>query len=54
VLRARLREEISSYKVPAHVVVIEDEQVPWLVSQKVDRRALVDLAEKLLAGRVAR
>ena len=53
-LRARLREEVSSYKVPAYFLVIEDEQVPWLVSQKVDRRALVTLAEKLLAERVGR
>lgn len=54
VLRTRLREEISSYKVPAHFLVIEDEQVPWLVSQKVDRRALLTLAEKVLAERDAR
>ena len=49
-IRSRLREELSSYKVPAHVLFITDEQVPWLVSQKVDRRALLTLAEKLLAG----
>jgi acyl-CoA synthetase (AMP-forming)/AMP-acid ligase II len=54
ILRQRLREELSSYKVPAHYLVIEDEQVPWLVSQKVDRRALTTLAEKLLAEQVAR
>ncbi|HEX4864906.1 MAG TPA: fatty acid--CoA ligase family protein, partial [Acidimicrobiales bacterium] len=54
VLRGRLREEISSYKVPTQVLVIEDDQVPWLVSQKVDRRALVTLAEKVLAERAAR
>ncbi|HEX6392574.1 MAG TPA: class I adenylate-forming enzyme family protein [Acidimicrobiales bacterium] len=53
-LRQRLREELSSYKVPAHFLVIEDEQVPWLVSQKVDRRALTTLAEKMLAEQVAR
>ena len=49
-IRRRLREELSSYKVPAQVLVIADEDVPWLVSQKVDRRALVSLAEKLLAS----
>lgn len=53
-LRQRLKEEISSYKVPAHILVIEDEQVPWLISQKVDRRALVTLAEKLLTEQRAR
>ncbi|HVA73691.1 MAG TPA: class I adenylate-forming enzyme family protein [Acidimicrobiales bacterium] len=49
-IRAHLKGELSSYKVPAHVLFITDEQVPWLVSQKVDRRALLTLAEKLLAG----
>lgn len=49
-IRSSLRDELSSYKVPAHVLFIADEQVPWLVSQKVDRRALLTLAEKLLAG----
>ena len=49
-IRVRLREELSSYKVPAQILFISDEQVPWLVSQKVDRRALLTLAEKLLAG----
>ena len=49
-IRSRLREELSSYKVPTRVLFISDEQVPWLVSQKVDRRALLTLAEKLLAG----
>jgi acyl-CoA synthetase (AMP-forming)/AMP-acid ligase II len=48
-LKDRLREELSSYKIPRHVLVIEDESVPWLISQKVDRRALTTLAEKLLA-----
>lgn len=54
VLRQKLREEISSYKVPSHFLVIEDDQVPWLVSQKVDRRALTTMAEKLLAEQAAR
>jgi acyl-CoA synthetase (AMP-forming)/AMP-acid ligase II len=49
-IRSRLREELSSYKIPARVLFITDEQVPWLVSQKVDRRALLTLAEKLLAA----
>jgi len=48
-LRERLREQLSSYKVPRHVLVIADEDVPWLISQKVDRRALNVLAEKLVA-----
>jgi acyl-CoA synthetase (AMP-forming)/AMP-acid ligase II len=47
-LRQRLRQQLSSYKVPRHILVISDAQVPWLASQKADRRALVTLAEKLL------
>jgi acyl-CoA synthetase (AMP-forming)/AMP-acid ligase II len=50
-LHQRLRSQLSSYKVPRHIFVIPDEQVPWLVSQKVDRRALVALAEDLVHGR---
>lgn len=46
-LRARLREQLSSYKVPRRVVVISDADVPWLTSQKADRRGLALLAEKL-------
>ena len=49
-LRERLRSRLSSFKVPEQVFVIDDEQVPWLVSQKADRRALLTLAERLAAG----
>jgi len=49
-LRARLREQLSSYKVPSRVELISDGDVPWLVSQKADRRALGALA----ASRTAR
>ncbi len=52
-LKERLREELSSYKVPRHVLVIGDETVPWLVSQKVDRKALTVRAEGLVAQAAA-
>jgi len=40
-LRARVKEEISAYKVPRHVVTFADaKEVPWLATGKVDRRAL--------------
>lgn len=42
-----LREQLSSFKVPRHVFVVDESDVVWLPSQKVDRRALVALAEKL-------
>jgi acyl-CoA synthetase (AMP-forming)/AMP-acid ligase II len=50
----RLREQLSSYKVPRHVFVFTDAEVPWLVSQKVDRRALQEMASKLVAAEPAR
>jgi len=49
-LRRRLREDLSSYKVPGHVLAISADQVPWMSSQKADRRALTALAEKLVAA----
>ncbi|HZT67863.1 MAG TPA: class I adenylate-forming enzyme family protein [Acidimicrobiales bacterium] len=49
-LRERLRQELSSYKVPRRVVIISDDDVPWLASQKADRRALAVLAEKMTSG----
>ncbi|HET6810588.1 MAG TPA: class I adenylate-forming enzyme family protein [Acidimicrobiales bacterium] len=48
--RARARDQLSSYKVPRRIFVIGNEDVPWLTSQKADRRALVVMAEKLAAG----
>ena len=47
-LRRRLARDLSSYKVPARVLAITGDQVPWMSSQKADRRALTALAEKLL------
>lgn len=40
-LRARVKDEIASYKVPRHVLVLrEAKELPWLASGKVDLRAL--------------
>ena len=40
-LRARLRDEIASYKVPRHVAVFtEQADLPWLESGKIDLQAL--------------
>ena len=47
-LRARLRTEMASYKVPRHVAVFADQQdLPWLESGKIDLQAL----RRLLAAR---
>ena len=51
-IRQELRSELSSYKVPRQLFVISEEEVPWLVSQKVDRRALLTMAEKLASSAV--
>ncbi len=46
-LRARLKEELASYKVPRHVALFADQaELPWLDSGKVDRRRLAALLEE--------
>ncbi len=42
-LRARLQRVLSAYKVPRRVLVLRDDEVPWLASQKADRLAIRDL-----------
>lgn len=49
-LQAELRDLLSSYKLPAHVFPIEAADVPYMTSQKPDRRALAALAADLTAG----
>jgi acyl-CoA synthetase (AMP-forming)/AMP-acid ligase II len=46
---ARLKDQLSSFKVPRRYFVIGEDDVAWLPSQKADRRALAALAEKLAA-----
>jgi acyl-CoA synthetase (AMP-forming)/AMP-acid ligase II len=38
-LRTALRERLSAYKVPRHIVVLTDEEVPMMSSGKLDLRA---------------
>lgn len=52
-LRERLRGQLSSYKVPTRIEIIAEGEVPWLVSQKADRRGLVALATRRTAGSAA-
>ena len=47
VLRGFLAERLSSYKLPRHVFAIGAGDVPWLSSQKPDRRTLAATAESL-------
>jgi acyl-CoA synthetase (AMP-forming)/AMP-acid ligase II len=40
-LKAFVKNEIASYKVPSHIAVFASQtELPWLDSGKVDRRAL--------------
>ena len=39
-LRARLREVISPYKVPSQILVLREDEVPWLASGKPDKARL--------------
>jgi acyl-CoA synthetase (AMP-forming)/AMP-acid ligase II len=48
-LRARLRADLSAYKVPRHVFFCAREELPWTDSGKIDKRRLAEL----LAARVA-
>lgn len=49
--RARVKDEIASYKVPRHIAVFADQtELPWLDSGKVDRRRLAALLEERFGG----
>ena len=49
-LRDDLKGELASYKLPRHLFVIDEATVPWLGSQKADRRALRAMARDLVAA----
>jgi acyl-CoA synthetase (AMP-forming)/AMP-acid ligase II len=47
-LRERLRDELSSYKLPRHVLLFEARSLPLLDSGKIDKRSLqVAVSERL-------
>ena len=49
-LHAGLREQLSSYKLPRHIFRIAAGDVPYLTSQKPDRRSLADVAARHTAA----
>jgi acyl-CoA synthetase (AMP-forming)/AMP-acid ligase II len=51
-IRARLKQQLSSFKVPGRFFVLNEDEVPWLPSQKPDRRALAKLAQELVKANV--
>ena len=44
-IRATLRKRLSGYKVPRHIAILLDSELPLTAGQKVDRRALAALIE---------
>lgn len=51
-LRARVKAELASYKVPRHIAVFPDQsELPWLDSGKIDRRRLTTLLEERFGER---
>ncbi len=49
-VRTELRELLSSYKIPRQVFRIDTADVPYLTSQKPDRRSLATMAAELVDG----
>jgi acyl-CoA synthetase (AMP-forming)/AMP-acid ligase II len=47
VLLTQLRDRLSSYKIPRAVFFIDADDVPYMTSQKPDRRVLATLADRL-------
>jgi acyl-CoA synthetase (AMP-forming)/AMP-acid ligase II len=48
-LTPQLRQRLSSYKVPRKIFLLASDEVPYLSSQKADRRALADVAARCCA-----
>jgi acyl-CoA synthetase (AMP-forming)/AMP-acid ligase II len=44
-IRARLRKELSGFKVPRRFVLMTRDEVPWLPTAKPDKRKLVELLQ---------
>jgi len=42
-LTARLRDELSSYKIPRRIVVVPYDEAPWLASGKISKARIVEL-----------
>jgi len=42
-LRATLRAELSTFKVPSHIEVFDESEIPWTASHKVRQGLLADM-----------
>ncbi len=45
-LRARLKSELSAYKVPRHLLFFASDELPLTDSGKIDKRRLTELVEQ--------
>ncbi len=49
-LRKQLRGVLSPYKVPAHIVFLDEEQIPMTPSHKVRRGVLTEMIRERVSG----
>jgi acyl-CoA synthetase (AMP-forming)/AMP-acid ligase II len=49
-IRTELHRELATYKVPAHIVVLGEDDIPWTASHKVAKAALAALLAERVAG----
>ena len=45
-----LAEQLSAFKVPRHIVVLRDDEIPWLASGKADRLRIRQIIEERIAS----
>jgi acyl-coenzyme A synthetase/AMP-(fatty) acid ligase len=50
-LRARLRSELSAFKVPRHIVVLAPDEIPRTDSAKIRKPLLAELISARISGR---
>jgi acyl-CoA synthetase (AMP-forming)/AMP-acid ligase II len=53
IIRATLRQRLSPFKVPAHFVTVDEEEIPWTPSHKVRFGVLADMVAEVVAQRAS-
>ena len=49
-LRARVKQELSAYKVPRHIVIYDTDTLPFTDTGKIDKRKLAEELADRIAG----
>jgi len=49
-LRARVKQELSAYKVPRHIVIYDTDTLPFTDTGKIDKRKLAEELTRRIAG----